>query len=224
MTDYPRRAPNHSKTAWVDIKIDFMSVGDAWFWDQQIQPDIRAEHVQSLLSGGPPRADYYWQWTGLRLLFPLSQWLQNRRCRALAVFVQNDQGEAVPAGMLLLIEQYPWPLPAAGSGDSTFTWFLATAPKATLQRLGVPDPPSVGRILIDTALVTSETLGLNGRMWLHAAPVGGPWLMTYYTKKCGLLPMAAGTRLPWFQVSDGRHFYATAALASTLMSALNITR
>ena len=37
----------------------------------------------------------------MRMLLPLTQLLQARRCRTLSILVQNSEGNAVPAGMLL---------------------------------------------------------------------------------------------------------------------------
>jgi hypothetical protein len=117
---YARRALNHAKTGWVDIKIVEMSRRDAQFWDTYIQPVIRKEAANQFdASGAPGRADHPWRWTPMRILLPLTQLLQGRRCRALSILVQNSEGNAVPAGMLLLIEQYPWPVTGAASIEAS---------------------------------------------------------------------------------------------------------
>jgi hypothetical protein len=220
---------NRSGTAWIDIKIDFMSLAHAVYWDRIIQPDIFA----SVASGAPnrPRADRYWSWTVIRQLFPLAQRIKQRRCRALTIFVRNAGGKAVPAGMMLFIERYPWPsFPSPSPAltrpafESVFTWFISAAPTRTLVRLGVPDPPALGRTLVDAALVTSKALGLEGRMWLHAAPAGGSHLIDFYGRICGLQRFPVNFALPNRQVSDGRHFFAMNMLADQLLAALQGTR
>ena len=222
---YARRALNHQKNAWVDIKVDHMRLADALYWDATIQRDIVLEGLREKRHGNPlPRADFYWTWAGIRLLFPLAQWLKHRRCRGLTLFARDDQGRGVPAGMMLLIERYPWPLADAALPDSTFTWFIASAPKASLMRRGVADPPSLGRIMVDSALVTSFALGLEGQMWLHAAPGGGAGLARLYGSICHMPNLAPGTVLPGGKLSDGRHFYATAPLAKQLTDALQLAR
>ena len=223
--NYAQRALNQTKSAWVNIKVDYMRLGDALYWDKTIQRDILLEGLREKKAGRPiPRADFYWSWVGMRMLFPLAQLLKKRRCRALTVFVQDAQGRGVPAGMMLLIEQYPWLFPNDPVAESTFTWFIASAPKTSLQSRGVPDPPSLGRIMVDAALVTSRALGLQGQMWLHAAPGGGPGHLRLYGKICQMPCLPQGSALPGRLVSDGRHYYATATLANQLVNALQQCR
>lgn len=227
--EYARRAPNRDHTTWVRIKIEHMTVLDAVYWDRTIQPDIFRIGWDERRRGEPvSRADMYWSWTGLRVLLPLAQDINGRRCRALSVFVENDRGKGVPAGMMLLIEQYPWLFAADSISQSTFAWFMSSAPAITLQRLGIGNPPSLGRVMIDAALVTSEALGMKGQMWLHAARPGGQKLMEFYEEGCKLLHLRhtglRGAPLPGGKVSDGRHFYSTAALANRLTNELQLTR
>lgn len=222
---YARRALNRAKTAWIDIKVDHMSLADALYWDATMQRDIVTEGLNARRLGKPPpRADFYWTWSGIRMLFPLAQVLKKRRCRALTIFVQDSKGRAVPAGMMLLIERYPWPLSATPALESVFTWFIASAPAESLGKRGVPDPPSLGRIMIDAALVTSQAIGLRGRMWLHAAPAGGNGLTHFYGTICQMQALPVGFALPGDQLSDGRHFYATSVLAKQLIDALQLAR
>jgi hypothetical protein len=133
-------------------------------------------------------------------------------------------GYAVPAGMLLLIEQYPWPVAGAAVTRSVFTWFLTSAPAEALVSLSVPEPRSLGRILIDTALVTSKALGLDGQMWLHAAPGGGARLAHFYGTICHMPAFPVGMALPRRRRSDGRYFYAIRSLANQLVQALKLVR
>jgi len=202
-----------------------MSVADALYWDATIQRDIILDGIKAKRLGQPfPRADFYWTWTGIRMLFPLAQLLQKRRCRGLTIFVRDDAGRGVPAGMMLLIEKYPWPVPPAAIAQSTFTWFIAAAPSASLISRGVADPPSLGRIMLDTALVSSKALGLDGQMWLHAAPSGGEKPIHFYRTVCHMPSLPRGAALPGGQLSDGRHFYAPVPLARRLIHALQLTR
>ena len=73
-------------------------------------------------------------------------------------------------------------------------------------------------------MVHSQTMGLGGRMWLHAAAAGGDGLVKFYSKICKLPCLPVGTRIPRGQVSDGRHFYAGATLALDLMNELQLCR
>lgn len=107
---------------------------------------------------------------------------------------------------------------------SVFTWFVAAAPAESLRKRGVADPPSLGRILIDAALVTSQALRLEGQMWLHAAPSGGNGLVHFYGTICQLERLPLGFALPGGRLSDGRRYYATRGLAKNLIDALQLTR
>jgi hypothetical protein len=100
---YATRALNKSKSKWIDIKIDHMSVADAAYWDMTIQKDILTAALKQMISGKPvSRADAWWSWFGFRVYCPLAEIMNSRRCRALTIFVQNSSGEGVPAGMLKL--------------------------------------------------------------------------------------------------------------------------
>lgn len=234
---YAKRAWDTESSTWVDISIEHMTIEEAHFWDRYIQPDIRAIAAEEMATLKPlTRADHHWKWVQIRMALPLAQSLVGRRCRALTIMLENSAGKGVPAGMLLLIEDYPWlfrtpwRLGNVFSRQSTFTWFLASAPKKTLGRLGVPKTPSLLRTLIDTALVTSISLGHSGRMWLHAAPNGGQILFDLYSRKCKLMNAPSGKRVPKMSrrivsiPSDGRHFYATPSLARQLVNELKDTR
>lgn len=207
--DYPRRA-NGRFGGHVPIKVAGMGLRTALFWDRHVQPHVfRAE---------PARADRYWNWGTLRLLFPLAQSLKHYRCRALSIFVESGEGRAIPAAMLLFIEHYPHAVNDPAGARSVFIWFIATAPSAALEALGVRDPPSLGRICVDIALVTSQAMGLEGRAWLHCAAKGGDTLLTFYADKCRLHPLPADIVLPVQRMNDGRFFYTSSTLADELIN------
>jgi hypothetical protein len=230
MIEYLRRVLNPKTGRLTDIKVQDMRMEDATFWHQYIQPTIRAI--------SPSRADRMWNWPTFLTYLPRGQYLAGRRCRALTIHLEASN-RAIPAGMLLLIESYPWWAPSPWRRLAfwrtntyvrcSFTWFLSTAPRDTLIDLGVPEPPSLGRVLIDTALVTSVALGHGGRMWLHASPIGGERLSDFY-RTAGLAAIQVGQRVPHLKnplagvPSDGRHFYADPPIAKRLTEALNTLR
>jgi hypothetical protein len=190
--EYARRAWDKPTASWVDIKIAHMSLTDARYWETYIQPEIRRIANDEISKGLPlTRADHRWPWVQMRAGLPVAQWMAGRRCRALTIHLQDNSGNTVPAAMLLLIEEYPWLLQRARwlreafnfTKQSTFTWFLTSAPKTALRQRGVLKTPSLLRILIDTALVTSMNLGLKGRMWLHAAPGRGQLVVRFLLGK-----------------------------------------
>jgi hypothetical protein len=225
MTEYPQKAWCRTSKQWVPIEIDYMRVEDAEYWHANIQPAIDKTD----------RADRLWDWEVWRGMLPFAQSLVGRRCLALTIHVQTEHQRGMPAGMLLLIESYPWLAPRPWDRfrrrlrrqRSTFTWFLSSAPHSRLRELGVPEPPQLGAVLIDTALVASVNHGHEGRMWLHAAPDGGQKLFDFYDLECGLGHVNPGFRVPsithpvYGLPSDGRHFFATHRIAKKRLSALN---
>jgi hypothetical protein len=195
-----------------------MTVRHAFDWDLNVQPFIR-KSVQA-------RADRWWSWVVLRQLFPLQQYLKGYRCRAYTIVTPNQNEEAVPVAMLLLIERYPHVDPAEQGVDSTFMWFLSTAPDEAMQAMGVARPPSLGIAVVDTALVHSAADGCNGRAWLHAATSGGARLLDFYERSAGMFRLNSTAPMPAkvHRRNDGRFFYTTPDKAEQLLTALNSLR
>jgi hypothetical protein len=191
-----------------------MTLEQAAYWDRFIQPEIRQF---------PKRADYHWRWREFWAVLPLVQRLKGRSCVGWTTLVANDEREVVPAAMSLLIEHYPH-LPVGTDQTSVFTWFIAAAPEAALQKRGVRHLPSLGRILVDTALVSSLALGTQGRMGLHCARAGGTRLYDFYLNKCGLMPMKRQEKLSIRRANDGRFFYTNELRALHLMRQLSRMR
>jgi hypothetical protein len=54
--------------------------------------------------------------------------------------------------------------------ESSFVWFISAADSALLQSdFGMSQPPALGRVLLDNAIILSQNAGLEGRIGLHAA-------------------------------------------------------
>jgi hypothetical protein len=203
---------------WVRIRIVNMTARHARLWDLTFAPRI--------LVGSESRADRFWSWSVLRVMGPQWQQLKGYRCRALSVLMDvtkpgTNKSVELPVGMMLFIEQYPHAV--KGDGDrATFAWLVAAAPKDAMKDLGFNKRPSLGRILVDTAMGHSEAHGLDGRMWLHCAPAGGDRLLGFYANSCKLLNLPKTELLPVTRRrNDGRYFYSTESLAQTLLQELS---
>lgn len=208
---YVRQAPDRNSNFAIPIRTSIMSMEHAVIWDLRIQP---------LILSGPVRADRYWSWALLRSVFPIAQYAKRRRrCLALTTLIRNQSGQAVPAAMSLFIEGYPY-LPATGQ-ESVFVWFISSAPETALAHLGVQMIPSLGRILIDTALVASINMGLEGRIGLHCTAAGGDRLRNFYLNHCKLNNLPQDATMPIGRANDGRFFYADEILADSLVQELN---
>jgi len=127
--------------------------------------------------------------------------------------------------MAIVIEGYPH-LDVTDRSQSNFVWFISAADSDVLKHHhGVSEPPSLGRVLIDCAIVSSENAGFNGRIGLHASGNGGQRLLEFYVKR-GLIRLAETAHLPISvrRRNDGRFFYATANVAKNLARALDPDR
>lgn len=210
--NYVRWALSRTQKALTPLRFSIMMAKHADFWDDHIQPAIKAL---------PGRADQHWSWPDLRLWMPLLQLVQWRRCRALVALLQSDKGFAVPSAMLFMIERYP-SVDSDVPTKSVFVWYLTTAPTDGLEALGVREAPSLGRSCLDAAIVTSQNLGQNGCIWLHADPLGGDRLLRFYKSDCRLMPLPETAVLPTLerrlQGNDGRYFFTDARRAEELTS------
>lgn len=210
--NYVRWAPSRKQKALTPLTFEIMMLEHARFWDEHIQPAIEAL---------PDRPDRYWHWPTMRWLMPLIEHSRQRRCRALVALLLSDAGVPIPNAMLLMAERYP-SVDSDVSTKSVFVWYLTTAPTDRLEALGVRDAPALGRACIDAAIVTSQSLGQNGCIWLHADLRGEEWLLAFYEKQCRLMPFPKTAVLPTlgrrFMGNDGRYFFTDALRAEELAS------
>jgi hypothetical protein len=211
---FVRTAPSKTdKRRRVDIRMTDMTASDAAWWDTRLGP----KHA-----GIPTRADRFWSWSVLLPLCHLVQRAKRRYCRPLVIWARADNGRFLRVGMSIIIEDYPY-LVAEHSAASNFVWFLSAAEAAVLTAdFGLSNPPALGRVLLDNAIVLSQNLGFGGRIGLHAAVAGGAALLKVYTQ-CGLLNLPEGLKLPAAvrRANDGRFFYADEPLAEALASSLD---
>ncbi len=197
----------------VDIRVTDMTTRDAFWWDARLGPT----HAQRA-----GRADRYWSWSVLLPLCHLVQRAKRRYCRPLVSWARTDNGRFMRVGLSILIESYPH-LDSDQPGESHFLWFMSAAdPEVLIGQFGMSQPPALGRLLLDNAIVLSQNAGLGGRIGLHAATAGGEGLLTLY-RRCGLLRLPATKPLPppIRRANDGRYFYTDEAVAESLAAALD---
>ncbi len=214
---FVRRVPGKVDNArLVDIEITDMQARDAVWWDRRMGPHhLRMSH----------RADRFWPWMGLLPMCHLTQLSQRRACRPLVIWGQADHGQFVRVAMSIIIERYPY-LDAEDAASSYFIWFMCAADENVLiEHFGFSNPPAVGEVLIDNALVLSANDQLEGRIGLHSDPAGGQWLRDWYRKK-GLTelsrtqPFPRGVR----RANRGGYFVASPPTAEKLIRSLNPRR
>jgi hypothetical protein len=217
LRNFARFAPSRAdKLRLVEIRTTDMTAADANWWDAHLRP-----HHSRMAT----RADRNWRWSVLLPMSHLVQLAKRRFCRPLVFWARADNGQFVRAGMSILIEEYPH-LDINDPGDSDFLWFISAADSEVLSaHFGVSDPPALGRVLIDSAIVLSQNSGFLGRIGLHAAKKGGANLLTVYGK-CGLKSLPATALLPSAisRKNDGRFFYADEPTAEALAELLDHAR
>lgn len=193
-----------------------MVANDAAWWDARFGP----KHAR-LRS----RADRFWTWSVLLPMCHLIQLAKRRHCRALVIWARNDAGRFLRVGMSIIIEGYPF-LDVTRRVDSNFVWFISAADAKLLQaEFNMSEPPALGRVLLDNAIVLGQNAGVAGRIGLHAAAAGGRPLVNLYLG-CGLtrLPVAAALPPGVTRANDGRFFVADEAQAERLAAMLDPSR
>ena len=214
---FARKAPSKiDKSRSVDIRVTDMVADDAAWWDARLGPK------HALMRS---RADRLWAWSVLLPMCHLVQLLKRRHCRPLVIWARDDRGRFLRVGMSIFIESYPY-LDATRSLESNFVWFLSAADTALLQSdFGMSEPPALGRVLLDNAIILSQNAGLEGRIGLHAAAAGGRVLLNIY-RACGLTRLAASATLPSGvqRKNDGRFFFADEVRAESMAAMLDASR
>jgi hypothetical protein len=214
---FARSAPSKAdKRRRVDIRLTNMAASDALWWDTRLGP----KHASMAA-----RADRFWSWSVLLPLCHVVQRAKRRYCRPLVIWARTDSGRFLRVGMLIVIEAYPY-LDIEYPAESNFVWFMSGADAGVLtSEFGMSNPPALGRVLLDTAIVLSQNVGLAGRIGLHAAAAGGDSLLALYDR-LGLIRLPATAALPPAvrRPNDGRFFYADEPSAEALASALDASR
>jgi hypothetical protein len=214
---FARSAPSKAdKRRRVDIRLTNMAASDSLWWDTRLGP----KHASMAA-----RADRFWSWSVLLPLCHLVQRAKRRFCRPLVIWARTDSGRFLRVGMLIVIEDYPY-LDIEYPAESNFVWFMSGADAGVLtSQFGMSNPPALGRVLLDSAIVLSQNAGLAGRIGLHAAAAGGDGLLAMYDR-LGLIRLPATAALPPSvrRPNDGRFFYADGPSAEALAAALDASR
>ncbi len=214
---FVRFAPSKAdKRRKVDIRVTNMAASDALWWDMRLGP----KHASMAA-----RADRLWSWSVLLPMCHLVQRAKRRYCRPLVIWARTDRGRFLRVGMLIVIEAYPY-LDIEHPAESHFMWFMSGADASVLStEFGMSNPPALGRVLLDSAIVLSQNADLAGRVGLHAAAAGGGGLLAVYDR-CGLIRLPATAALPPSvrRPNDGRFFYADQPVAEALAAALDASR
>lgn len=218
MRTFVKRAPVAEGVTPVPVYVGELSEQVLHIWNRKIQPVIRESHY---------RLDRNWNWSKMYRYLPIGERIMGRGMAGYAVQVQNDYGDEVPAGLVLL--SLGFPALDDNREKSVFLWYLTAAPTKALRDLGISAKPKLLEILVDIALVVSKAQGYSGKIGLHAANEGGnpeaaKQLLENYHTRCHLLTLPPSAKIPGVRVNDGRYFYTTPQVAEMQMAALDYLR
>ena len=171
------------------------------------------------------RADRYWSWSVLLPLCHLVQRAKRRYCRPLVFWARADSGRFLRVGMLIVIEAYPY-LDVEHPAESHFVWFMSGADAGVLTtEFGMSNPPALGRVLLDSAIVLSQNASLCRTNWFARRGGRRGWSAGGLCSAWSDPPTGRGDATavgPW--PNDGRFFYADEPVAEGLAAALDASR
>ncbi|MDY0215059.1 MAG: hypothetical protein RBS24_06090 [Bacilli bacterium] len=122
-----------------------------------------------------------------------------------------------PVGMMLLVNNFKAHVNHGKKENLTHVWYIQSAPADYLKKHNINKSTfdlSIGRVLLDAAVVNSMKSGNDGKTMLHADPGGKDFLMEYYTKQ-GFTNIKDGRikQISSFRDNDGRYFFMNKAAA-----------
>ncbi|WP_230971749.1 hypothetical protein [Nitrogeniibacter aestuarii] len=184
----------------VPIAFSPATLDQAVWWDFHVQPTI---------VGMEDRADRFWSWTAILTAIALSQKIKGVETEAVSLLVEGANQRPYPVAMMLLLRDYPMP---SGDTDGCFVYFLATMPKQLYAKYELLPLASLGRAVIDGAVVYSWNCGYQAHMGLHAARIkhnrnSHERLYRFYRDTCGMTAVDEGVEIPYRRRNDGRFFY-----------------
>lgn len=200
---------------WMPVKVQECDVGHAVHWDRDIQtPWIK----------GTGRVDADWNWPMIYLRSSMLEVALRRELVYMQIVTPTADGLAWPVGQVMMVNGYPFP--PNRRQRCVFVWYLAGTPAEALEAVGARPCKGLMSALLDCAIQFSVHAGHKGRICLHASPDGTEAqqrdLFNRYAAQ-GLKLVQDG-RISAARRNDGRYFYADAALAKQMTTALDAWR
>ena len=150
----------------------------------------------------PGRVDRNWDWRWQIPLITFGGGLVRRP----RMFQLCRASDAFPLGMLALLENERSINDHAQS--AVYVWYLTGAPDNAVRDRGAPK--GITTAVLDIAVTLSLNGPAQGRLWLHAHPVGGERLLDWYRSR-GLASVPPDTILPGPAIvgrpNDGRYLH-----------------
>lgn len=128
-----------------------------------------------------------------------------------------------PVGMMLVANQFKAQTRFGQRENLTYVWYLQSAPNEYLEKKGIDKSTfdlSIGRVLLDAAVVNSIKSGNDGKTLLHADPEAkGNFLLEYYAKQgFSNIDDKRINRVSSMRDNDGRYFYMNKSSATIFIS------
>lgn len=184
-------------------------------------------YIQKNYIDGTGAVDDGWSWL---INYCFKQPLANaarQDPKTLCIYLTYE-GKFIPLGLVFLVNKYP--ALNNTNKNSTFIWYLTTAPKDYINDI-LPESlrPSLGKLSLEIALTESYINKNEGRLGLHADPKGKEKLVDFYTDACLLSNFPKDKGLPTylrskFAPNDGRYFFYTDENAFEFSKSLDYLR
>ena len=166
------------------------------YWNQVVQPLINNSEEK--------RADKGWDWpTSTKTLSFVAKILKQQPCCYTIGMKFNDK--FFPCALIFVAENYKYL--KSKDKDSTFIWFMASAPDEFYINNNLGDQiPKLGFACLDVGVTSSFNNANNGLIGLHASPSGKERLLEFYSKH-QMYNLDKAENISIARKNDGRYFY-----------------
>lgn len=128
----------------------------------------------------------------------------------------------IPIGMMMIANKFKAEVTRSTKEDLTYIWYLSGADKEYLDKMEIDKSSfdiSIGKALIDAAMVESLKAGNDGKILLHADPKDKTNFLLDYYKGQGLSKIATEhiSNISSTRANDGRFFHATKSRAGEIL-------
>lgn len=158
-----------------------------------------------------------WNWPRLTALGGFVATMLQQDPKVLSIESNN-----IPIGMMMIVNKFNAEVTRSTKEDLTYIWYLSGADKEYLDKMGIDKSSfdvSIGKALIDAAMVESIKAGNDGKILLHADPKDKTDFLLGYYEKQGLSKITTEhiSSISTTKANDGRFFHATKSRAGEIL-------
>lgn len=194
-----------SKNQLNPITIKEASSADLKHWQSHVQKYDKNESSKS------------WNWPRFAILEGVIGKTLKQDPKFLSIESNN-----IPIGMMMIANKFKAEVTRSVKEDLTYIWYLSGADKEYLDKMEIDKSSfdiSIGKALMDAAMVESIKAGNDGKILLHADPKDKTDFLLGYYEKQGLSKIATELikNISSSRANDGRFFHATKSRAGEIL-------